>query len=77
MNFVNILNIVDFKAMRYKKQYNDSRQVLVSRQIGNSIEKDNFSAMYLSNSYSWNYLNFFEIFSASKNEDDDMQLTWK
>ena len=25
------------------------------RQIGNSVETDNFSAMYPSNSYSWNY----------------------
>ena len=37
------------------KQCNDSPQVLVSRQTGNSIERDNFSAMYLSNCYSWNY----------------------
>ena len=55
MNIVNIANILYFNAMRYKKQYNDSPQLLVSCQIGNSIERDNFSAVYLSNSYSWNY----------------------
>ena len=54
VNILNIADIVDFNAMRNKKQYNDSPQVLVSRQAGNSIERDNFSAMYLSNSYSWN-----------------------
>ena len=34
---VNIANIVDFNAIRYKKQYNDSPQVLVRRQTGNYI----------------------------------------
>ena len=58
MNIVNIANILDFNAMRYKKQYNDSLLVLVSRQTGNSIERDNFSAMYLSENYSWNYTFF-------------------
>ena len=47
--------------MRYKKQYKNSPQVLVSRQTGNSIERDNFSAMYLLNSYSWNYKLFWNI----------------
>ena len=52
MNIVNIANIVDLNEMRYKKQNNDSPQVRVSRQSGNSIERANFSAMYLSNNYS-------------------------
>ena len=52
VKIVSIENIVDFNAMRYKKQYSNSPQVLVSCQTGNSIEKDNFSAMYLSNNYS-------------------------
>ena len=55
MNIVNIASIVDFNAMRSKKQYNDSPQILASRQTDNSIERDDFSAMYLSSSYSWNY----------------------
>ena len=46
VNTVNSVNIVDFNVMRYKKQYNDSPQVVVNRQTGNSIEKENFSAMY-------------------------------
>ena len=52
MTIVNIANIVEFNAFGYKKQYNDLPQVLASRQTGNCIESDNFSAMYLSNSYS-------------------------
>ena len=48
VNIVNVANIVDFNAMRYKKEYNDLPQVLVSRQTSNSIERDNFSAMYVS-----------------------------
>ena len=46
VNIVNIANIVDFNAMRYKKQYNDSSQVLVSRQTSESTDRDNFFAMY-------------------------------
>ena len=75
MIIVNIANIVDFNAMRYKKQYNDSPQVFVSRQLGNFIERDNFSAMFLSNSYSWDYK--LSNFSVSKKEENDMQLTKK
>ena len=52
VNIVSIQNIVDFNAIRYKKQYNGSPQLLISRQTGNSIEKDKSLAMYLSNSYS-------------------------
>ena len=52
MNIVNIANIIDFNAMRYKKQHQNSPQILVSRQTGNSIERDNFSYMSLPNSYS-------------------------
>ena len=37
VHILNIANIVDFNAMRYKKQYNDSSQVLVICQTGNSI----------------------------------------
>ena len=47
-----ITNIVEFNAMRYKKQYYHSPQVLVSRQTGNSIERDNFTVAYFSKSYS-------------------------
>ena len=31
MNIVNVTSIVDFNAIRYKKQYNDSPQVLLNR----------------------------------------------
>ena len=57
VNAVNIANIVDFNAMRYKNQCNDSPQVLVSRQTSNSIERENFSAMYLLSRYSWSHKN--------------------
>ena len=39
VNIVNIANIVDFNAMGYKKQYNDSPQILVSRQFYFITEK--------------------------------------
>ena len=70
MNIVNIANIVDFNAMRYKKQCNDLPQVLVSRQTGNSIERDNFSAMYLCNGDSLNS-EFVYISLALKNKEND------
>ena len=35
MNITNIANVVTFNAMRYKKQYNDSPQVLVGRRTRN------------------------------------------
>ena len=73
MNIVNITNMLDFDEMRYKKQYNDSPQVLVSRQTSNSIERDNFSATYLTNSYIWNY----KAFRKSKKKKNGMQLTKK
>ena len=47
MNIVNIANIVEFHAITYKIQYNDSLQVHVSRQTGNFMKKDNFSAIYV------------------------------
>ena len=56
--------------MRYKKQYNDSSQVLVSCETGNSIERGNLFATYLSSSYSWNYKQF-KIFSALKKEENN------
>ena len=37
-----------------KTQYNDSLQIRVTRQSGSSIERENFSAMYLSNDDSLN-----------------------
>ena len=52
MNILDIANVVDFNAMRYKKQYDDSPQVLISRQTGNSLERDNFFAMYHLKNYS-------------------------
>ena len=47
VNIVNIANIVEFHAITYKIQYNDSLQVHVSRQTGNFMKKDNFSAIYV------------------------------
>ena len=38
VNILNIANIGDFNAMGYRKQYNDTSQVLISRQTGNSVE---------------------------------------
>ena len=71
---MNILNIVDFDSIKYKKQYSDSPQVRVNHQIDNSIERDNFSAMYLSNSYGW-IQHFLKIFPASKIENNDMEFS--
>ena len=51
MNTVNIANIVDFNAMKYKKQYNVSPQILVTYQTGNSIERHNFTGLYLFYTY--------------------------
>ena len=59
-----------------KKQYNDSPQVLVSRQTDYFIERDNFSAMYFLSIYSWNYKLFWNFFCFKK-EENDAQLTKK
>ena len=69
VTIVDIANIVDFNALRYKKQYNDSPKVLVTRQNGNSMERDNFSAIHLSNSYSWNYKLFLNFFCVEKRRE--------
>ena len=66
VNSVNIVNILDLNAITYKKQYNDSHQVLVSRQTHNSIGRDNLSVMYPSNSYSWNYKLFLNFVCIKK-----------
>ena len=76
VSIVIIANIVEFDAMRYKKQYNDSPQVLVSRRTGNSIQRDNFSAMYLSNRSSWNYKLIWNV-SCTKQRREWTQLNKK
>ena len=53
-----------------KTQYNNALQVRVTRQTGSSIERDNFSAIYLSNGDSLNPI-FPYISLASKNEETD------
>ena len=60
-----------------KTQYNDSLQVRVTRQTGSSIERDNFSAMYLSNDDSLNpkfFLHFFSIKKRRKWHIDDWKM---
>ena len=76
VNIVNIANIVNFNAMRYKKQYNDSSHVLVSRQTGNSIEKTT-SLLFIFQTITAGTMNVFETLSASKKEKNDMRLTKK
>ena len=44
-----------------KTQYNDSLQVRISRQTSSSIERDNFSVMYLSNGGRPNHKFFFKF----------------
>ena len=74
VNIVNISNTVDFNAMRYKTQYNDSSHVLASRETSNSIKRDNFSVMNLWNCPSWNY-KLFRNFFCLEIKENDVQLT--
>ena len=52
-----------------KTQYNDSLQVRVTRQTGSSIERDNFSAMYLSNGDSLNAKFVLHFYSIKKRRE--------
>ena len=52
-----------------KTQYNNSLQVHVTRQTGSSIERYNFSAMYLSNGDSLNPQFFLHFFSIKKQRE--------
>ena len=59
-----------------KTQYNNSLQVHVTRQTGSSIERYNFSAMYLSNGDSLNPQFFLHFFSIKKQREWHLD-NWK
>ena len=59
-----------------KTQYNDSLQVRVTHQTGGSIERDNFSAKYLSNGDSLNANIFLHFFSIKKRREWNLE-DWK
>ena len=52
VNSVNIVNILDFNEWDTRNSTTIHLKYFVSRQTRSSIERDNFSAMYISNSFS-------------------------